>query len=110
LTDTFLCPLLSALPLFSFLSFSLSFSLYFPFSLFQDRLIMETQIPEDPIFAPALEVRCIDKRVGGDVIVGTVAIDLDTKLPWNGAAFIPPRQHQILESAMKVTLENHVEC
>jgi hypothetical protein len=68
---------------------------------FQDRLVMETQVPEDPMFAPALEVRCFDRRVGNDVILGAVAIELNSKMPWNGAQYIPPRQHYIMQTALK---------
>lgn len=35
-------------------------------------------------------------------VTGSVTVDLTSKLPWNGAEYIPPRQHVILQSTMKI--------
>lgn len=70
---------------------------------FLERITMHLKLPEDPLFTPELEVRCYDKRVGGtrNALVGATAIPLDTKLPWNSNGYIPPRQHQLIQSNTK---------
>eukprot|EP00596_Hydrurales_sp_CCMP1899_P004949 CAMPEP_0119051930 /NCGR_PEP_ID=MMETSP1177-20130426/73383_1 /TAXON_ID=2985 /ORGANISM="Ochromonas sp, Strain CCMP1899" /LENGTH=1845 /DNA_ID=CAMNT_0007031303 /DNA_START=346 /DNA_END=5881 /DNA_ORIENTATION=+ len=70
-----------------------------------DRLILDTKLPEDPLFAPALEIKCYDSRMGSNIILGTLSVDLATYLPWNGAEYIPPRQHKILESTLTLRKE-----
>jgi hypothetical protein len=37
---------------------------------FLDRLILDTKLPEDPLFAPALEIKCYDSRMGSNIILG----------------------------------------
>jgi hypothetical protein len=67
-----------------------------------DRYILPVPMPEDPLFTPILEVRVFDQRIGGSIagnlLIGTISVDLSNKLPWNGGDYIPPRNHTMLES------------
>jgi len=69
---------------------------------FLDRLIIDTKLPEDPLYAPALEIKCYDARVGGTVVLGTASIALSAKEPWNGSEYMPPRQHKIVQAVIKI--------
>lgn len=69
---------------------------------FLDRLIIDTKLPEDPLYAPALEIKCFDARVGGTVVLGTASVSLSAKEPWNGAEYMPPRQHKIVQAVIKM--------
>lgn len=42
------------------------------------------QLPEDPLFSPILEVKVLDERYNGKVLLGVTNISLNNKLPWNG--------------------------
>lgn len=35
-----------------------------------ERLIIDTKLPEDPLYAPCLEIKCFDARVSSNVILG----------------------------------------
>jgi hypothetical protein len=64
-----------------------------------ERQIVSVDIPDDPLYCPALEVQVWDQRTLDRIMLGVITIDLRTKLPWNGSEFIPPRQHAILTEA-----------
>lgn len=64
---------------------------------YQQRYVLNCMLPEDPLFAPVLEVKCLDTRgwagsIRSPVLIGYVAIDLRRKLPWNTEDFEAPRQ------------------
>eukprot|EP01038_Epipyxis_sp_PR26KG_P011587 gene11587-15520_t len=66
---------------------------------FLNRDVILIQIPEDPLFAPTLEIRLFDTRtVGPRILLGHTNIPLNTKIPWNIEDYIPPRQHEIMQS------------
>ena len=64
-----------------------------------ERQIIPVNIPDNPLYCPALEVQVWDQRYLADVMLGVITIDLRTKLPWNGNEYIPPRQHAILNES-----------
>lgn len=66
-----------------------------------DRLVIMTQLPENPSFVPPLEVQVLDARMFSTLLLGTTAIDLASKLPWNGEDYVPPRQHKIQQDNIK---------
>ena len=68
---------------------------------FLERKIMQVNIPDDPLYCPALEVQVWDSRTLDSTLLGVITIDLRTKLPWNGNEYVPPRQHQILSDAQE---------
>lgn len=41
------------------------------FLLFNQFHLLPPQLPEDPLFAPALEIKCYDSRMGNHVMLGT---------------------------------------
>ena len=51
--------------------FFLSFFICFPNFLFSSSFFLSSKLPEDPLFAPALEIKCYDSRMGSNVILGT---------------------------------------
>lgn len=72
---------------------------------FLDRFVMLTNIPDDPLYCPMLEVRVYDQRRTGKQLIAVTHIDLITKLPWNGSEYIPPRQHSLMSDTIKARKE-----
>jgi hypothetical protein len=68
---------------------------------FLDRHILQTYIPDDPLYCPVLEIHVYDVRYTTHELLGIISVDLRTKLPWNSDEYIPPRQHQIMSEAKK---------
>jgi hypothetical protein len=70
-----------------------------------ERFVVLTNIPDDPLYCPVLEVRVYDQRRTGKQLIAVSSIDLAPKLPWNGSDYIPPRQHNILSETIKTRKE-----
>lgn len=53
---------------------------------------MAVELPENPLFAPELEIRVFDKKLGGmsNPLIGSLSVRLDKKLPWNHDDYVPP--------------------
>ena len=56
---------------------------------FIQKMVLPMQIPVRSIYAPSVQVRARDKRLGGlsNPIVGTGSISLETKIPWYTSSF-----------------------
>ena len=75
---------------------------------FLDRQILDISLPEDPLFTPALEITVWDQGISGRAkMLGSYALNLHNKLPWNPQEYRLPRSHQILEDAVKERLEKN---
>lgn len=61
------------------------------------RNILSINLPDDPLFAPTLEVFVYDERTLSKQLVAVCDIDLSKKLIWNAEEYVPPRHHQYLE-------------
>ena len=59
---------------------------------FLERLVGKIQMPEDPLFAPPLNIIVTDSRLGGfhSPEVGKSIVKLDSKCFWNPSTYIPP--------------------
>ncbi|CAK4632712.1 unnamed protein product [Aphanomyces euteiches] len=59
---------------------------------FLQRIVREVDLPEDPLFAPMLNIMVKDTRLGGwnTPTIGNASIDMTTKLPW-AEGYIPPQ-------------------
>jgi len=60
---------------------------------FLEKVVMPVNLPENPIFCPALRIAAFDSRLGGASTpnVGNCRVSLTTKCPWS-EAYVPPRQ------------------
>ena len=63
---------------------------------FLERKVMAIDMPENPLYAPNLDLRVYDARVGISAglhkhLLGASSIDLSSKLPWNSEAFVAPQ-------------------
>ncbi|CAM9402960.1 unnamed protein product [Ectocarpus sp. 12 AP-2014] len=60
---------------------------------FAERKVRTVLLPEDPLFAPQLCIRVLDKRMSGlnNPVVGTCSVAVATKMPWNDAGYCPPQ-------------------
>ncbi|CBN80088.1 conserved unknown protein [Ectocarpus siliculosus] len=60
---------------------------------FAERKVRTVLLPEDPLFAPQLCIRVLDKRMSGlnNPVVGTCSVAVATKMPWNDAGYSPPQ-------------------
>lgn len=60
---------------------------------FLEKVVMPVNLPENPIFCPALRIAAFDSRLGGASTpnVGNCRVSLSTKCPWS-EAYVPPRQ------------------
>jgi hypothetical protein len=65
------------------------------------RNILAVNLPDDPLFAPTLEVFVYDERTLSKQLVAVCDIDLSKKLIWNAEEFVPPRHHQYLEETVQ---------
>jgi hypothetical protein len=69
---------------------------------FQDRLVLQVDLPEDPMFTPSLEIRVLDeRRVGGKVLIGYAVVPLFNKIEWNSDDYEKPRSHEVMLSTIK---------
>lgn len=66
-----------------------------------DRNIMPVNIPDDPLFAPTLELFVYDERALSTTLVAFCMIDLRSKLVWNAEEYIAPRQHEYIDETLK---------
>lgn len=64
------------------------------------RNILAVNLPDDPMFAPTLEVFIYDERTLSKQLVAVCDIDLSKKLIWNAEEYVPPRHHQYLEDTV----------
>ena len=75
---------------------------------FLDRQILNVSMPEDPLYTPALEITVWDQGISGRAkMLGSYALSLHCKLPWNPKDYKLPRSHQILEDAVKERLRSN---
>ena len=60
---------------------------------FLERFVIETTLPQNPIFAQPLFIRAIDIRLGGFLkpVVGVGVIDMASKIP-GSKSYIPPQE------------------
>ncbi|CAM9162703.1 unnamed protein product [Scytosiphon promiscuus] len=60
---------------------------------FAERRVRTVLLPEDPLFAPQLCIRILDKRMSGltNPVVGTCSVAIATKMPWNDVGYCPPQ-------------------
>ncbi|CAM9547986.1 unnamed protein product [Ascophyllum nodosum] len=60
---------------------------------FLERKVLNVLLPEDPLYAPHLCIRVLDKRMSGltNPVVGTCSVPLAEKMPWNDAGYRPPQ-------------------
>ena len=68
---------------------------------FLDRKIQMVNIPEDPMFAPSLEILVYDDFMTGPKLIACCEVDLTTKLVWNSLEYIPPRQQEYWQNAIE---------
>jgi len=63
---------------------------------FLQRIVIEVDLPEDPIFTPKLKLRLFDTRLGGfhKPLVGAAAVDMEPKIPWGDNPEYKPPQAQ----------------
>jgi hypothetical protein len=59
---------------------------------FLQRIVIPCQMPENALFAPALNLEVHDSRLGGldTPLIGTACVPLETKLPWS-SSFVAPQ-------------------
>ena len=65
---------------------------------FLEHTEFECELPVDPLFTPQLALKVFDTRLGGyqTPLIATGCINLDTKVPWNKAAYVPPQQQALV--------------
>lgn len=71
-------------------------------------MTLEVTLPDNPTFAPHLDVRCFDKHVGSvsSILIGAVSISLTSKLEWNTGAYVASDKHLILQEFGKNILNS----
>lgn len=53
--------------------------------------VMAVELPENAAFAPQLEIRVYDRKMGlTHPLIGATSVRLDTKLPWNMEDYVAP--------------------
>jgi hypothetical protein len=69
-----------------------------------ERAIIPVELPEDPTFAPQLEIRVFDKRLGGlsQPLIGADCVNLARKLPW-AMDYLEPLSMKIPDGRTLVT-------
>lgn len=53
---------------------------------------MTLELPENPVFAPMMDIKVYDTRASGlsKPLIGACAIPLDVKMPWNSEGYVAP--------------------
>ena len=73
------------------------------------RRVLQVELPEDPELAPRLDIRCFDSsRVGAAPLLGSCAVDLRPKLPWNPVDYVAP-QSELFDDAQARALAEQRE-
>ena len=54
--------------------------------------VRRVELPENPVFAPMMDIKVYDTRTGGlnKPLVGACTIPLDVKIPWNSEGYVAP--------------------
>ncbi len=75
------------------------------------RMVMEVILPDNPLFAPQLDVRCFDKRLGSvnSLLLGSMSISLGSKLEWNTGEYIASDKHSLLAENARIREQGVVE-
>ncbi|CAM9189853.1 unnamed protein product, partial [Laminaria digitata] len=60
---------------------------------FAERKVCTVILPENPLYAPQLCIKVIDKRMSGlsNPVVGTCSVAMAPKMPWNDEGYQPPQ-------------------
>ncbi|KAJ8599790.1 hypothetical protein CTAYLR_004010 [Chrysophaeum taylorii] len=60
---------------------------------FAERKCEPLELPENPLFAPKMDVRVYESGglASAGALLGACAVDLSTKMPWNSDAYVPPQ-------------------
>ena len=70
------------------------------------RRVIQVELPEDPQLSPRLDIRCYDSsRVGSAPLLGSCAVDLRSKLPWNADGYVAPQSELFDDAAARALQE-----